>query len=486
MAYNKQNWADGQTITAAKLNAMDDAIFGASASIPTVKFDGNILRDVSNKPLKATMSGEGAFPKKLLASGQNLVKMPTSGSRTVKGLTYEFTPNGLNVHGTAEERIGALVELAPLLVNNRICLPDGFYLHINKKLPSGCSIAIWDDAYATAHSGPTQGVKIRATGGLTHVTFWVNGAVDVDIDGLQIAIIYGKNDSYEWTNGTGDVYDTGVEEAFSVLDSATVTVPAFENDGGTIILLADSETQPTFSTEIIGGFSSVIEMIEASNPLWGKHYHACGDSFTDGSYVTDIDKATGEPLTANFLVAKYNNMKFTKDAIGGSDMTNVADAKNPFSVDRYLTIPEDADYITLQFGLNETEIADDPSTLGTSADATNTTMWGAYNTVLQWILTNRPNAKVGVIIPDAWMTETYANALIDICKFWGVPWLDLGGDPQVSLNIGGRRGGSGITLSETAKSLRNKQFQINTGNMHPNGAGNRWRYTALQEFMRRL
>lgn len=62
----------------------------------------------------------------------------------------------------------------------------------------------------------------------------------------------------------------------------------------------------------------------------------------------------------------------------------------------------------------------------------------------------------------------------------------FGGDPQVSLNIGGRRHGSGITLSETAKSLRSNQFQISSGNSHPNAAGNRWRYTALQEFMRRL
>lgn len=69
-------------------------------------------------------------------------------------------------------------------------------------------------------------------------------------------------------------------------------------------------------------------------------------------------------------------MKFTKDAIGGSDMTNVPDAREPFSVDRYLNIPEDTDYLTIQFGLNETEIADEPSTLGTSADSDNTTMWG--------------------------------------------------------------------------------------------------------------
>jgi len=486
MAYTKQNWADGQTITAAKLNAMDDAIFGASESIPTVKLDGNILKGVSNKSLNVTMSGEGAFPKKLLASGQNIVKMPTSGSGTVSGLTYEFTPNGLNVHGTAEGNVGAVVELAPLLTNNGICLPDGFYLYFDKKLPSNCRIAVWDDEYVASHMGPSVGTTIGATGGLTHVALWVNAAGAVDIDGLQVAIIYGRNNSYEYTNGTGEVCDTGVDGAFTGDDSATVTVPAFEDDGDTIVLLTDSETQPTFSTEIIGGFSSVIAMLEASNPLWGKHYHACGDSFTAGSYVTDIDKATGEPLTANFLVAKYNNMKFTKDAIGGSDMTNVSGASNPFSVDRYLTIPEDTDYLTLQFGLNEVDIANEPSTLGTSADSTNTTMWGAYNTVLEWILTNRPNAKVGVIIPDAWMTETYANALIEICKFWGVPWLDLGGDPQVSLNISGRRGGSGITLSETAKSLRDNQFRISGSNSHPNAAANRWRYTALQEFLRRL
>lgn len=179
-------------------------------------------------------------------------------------------------------------------------------------------------------------------------------------------------------------------------------------------------------------------------------------------------------------------MKFTKDAIGGSDMTNVPDAREPFSVDRYLNIPEDTDYLTIQFGLNETAIADEPSTLGASADSDNTTMWGAYNTVFEWILTNRPNAKVGVIISDGWMTENYANALIDICKFWGVPWLDLGGDTQVSMNIGGRRNGSGIAFGETAKSLRDNQFKISSSDSHPNAAANRWRYTALQEFLRRL
>lgn len=486
MVYSKQNWADGQTITAAKLNAMDDAIFGASASIPAVKLDGNILRGVSNKPLNVTMGGEGAFPKKLFASGRNIVKMPTSGSGTVDGLHYEFTPDGLNVHGTASKSLGSIIELAPLLTDNRICLPDGFRLNYKMKLPANCRISIWDDKYVLSHQDESYDTPIPATGGLTHVSLWITDAGAVDFDGLKISIVYGKSNSYDYPNGTGEVYDTGVEQAFTSADSTTVTVPAFKNDDDTIVLLTDSKTQPTFSTEIVGGFSSVIAMLEASNPLWGKHYHACGDSYTAGAYVTEFDKATGEPLTANFLVAKYNNMKYTKDAISGSDMTNVSDASAPFSVDRYLSIPEDTDYLTLQFGLNETRIADEPSMLGTSADSTNATMWGAYNTVFEWILTNRPNAKVGVIISDGWMTKAYADALIEICKFWGIPWLDLGGDPQVSLNVNGRRDGSGTTLGDTAKSLRNNQFRISDTNAHPNAAANRWRYTALQEFLRRL
>lgn len=152
---------------------MDDAIFGASASIPAVKNDGDILRDVSNKPLNVTMSGEGASPKKLFVSGRNIVKMPTSGSGTVGGLTYEFTPNGLNVHGTATESLGAVIELAPLLTDNGIRLPDGFYLVINKKVPSNCGIVVFDEEQVAYHIGPTQGAKLGATGGLTHVAFWV-------------------------------------------------------------------------------------------------------------------------------------------------------------------------------------------------------------------------------------------------------------------------------------------------------------------------
>lgn len=485
MAYSKQNWADGQTITAAKLNAMDDGIAEAlSSDYETLK--GNILNNVTNAKLAVTLSGDGAFPKKLAVSGRNIVQMPTSGSGDVNGVHYEFTPDGLSIHGTLSSAGGPIVELAPNLVDNGIRIPDGFYLSSNNvDVGEHVTIAIWADTYVMDSKNPGSGHRIGATNNLTHICIWGVSGGDVNFDGLKIAIVYGGNNS-DFTNGTSTVYNTGVIGAFTGDDSATVNVPAFNNDGNMIVMLTDSAVAPSFSTELAKDYSAAIELLAASNPLWGKHYHACGDSFTAGASLTDFDPSNGEPMTANYLVAKYNNMKFTKDAIGGSDMTNVSGASKPFSVDRYLNIPEDTDYLTLQFGLNELDIADEPSTLGTSADSTNTTMWGAYNTVFEWILTNRPNAKVGVIIADSWMTETYANALIDICKFWGVPWLDLGGDPQVSLNIGGRRGGSGTTLSDTAKSLRDHQFKISDTNAHPNAAANRWRYTALQEFLRRL
>ena len=169
-------------------------------------------------------------------------------------------------------------------------------------------------------------------------------------------------------------------------------------------------------------------------------------------------------------------------------MTNVDDgARYPFSLDRYKHIPEDADYITLMFGLNESNFCEKDSTKGTIGSTDNTTVWGAWDTVLEWILTNRPKARVGIIIPDAWLSQSYAKTLIDIANYWGVPYLDLGGDPKVPLMNGGRRSGSGVTCSEKAAELRNRQhYQSYPDDAHPNYDGHVWRSTVIEDFIRSL
>ena len=231
-----------------------------------------------------------------------------------------------------------------------------------------------------------------------------------------------------------------------------------------------------------------LEKNTASNSggvLGGKKYVACGDSFTAGDFASKTEETWSDTYgvykTYPYWIASRNNMTLVNEAKGGSDFTNISGATNAFSVDRYKAVPTDADYITLMFGLNETGIGDNSTQIGTNTDTTNATLWGAYNIVFEYFLTNMPYAKIGVIIADAWMPTNYANAVKEICKYWGIPYLDLKGD-EVPMGIGGRH----TTTSAKARQLRNNAFQVASDNQHPNAKAHEYRSTIIENFLRSL
>lgn len=169
------------------------------------------------------------------------------------------------------------------------------------------------------------------------------------------------------------------------------------------------------------GLEKTVEALQSGNVLWGKKYFATGDSFTEGDFSgwTDENGLSGKnsPViydaewkiykTYPWWIARRNNMMLVNDGKCGSIMPlskqyvngddGVAESyRQPFSLTRYKNIPEDADYITLWFGINDSA----NTNLGTIDDATNETYYGAWNVVLEWILTNRPYAKIGIIITN--------------------------------------------------------------------------------------
>ena len=173
-------------------------------------------------------------------------------------------------------------------------------------------------------------------------------------------------------------------------------------------------------------------------------------------------------------------MELINEAKCGSVITNAFDGqRNPFSINRYLQVPTDADYITLMFGLNETGLTTEQ--IGTKTDTTNTTLWGAYNIVFEHFLTNMPYAKIGVIIADAWMNTKYANAVKEICAYWGIPVLDLKFDANVTMGIGGRPNGS-----PKAQQLRDLAFKVTPSNAHPNVEAHKYRSTFIEHWLRSL
>ena len=150
-----------------------------------------------------------------------------------------------------------------------------------------------------------------------------------------------------------------------------------------------------------------------------------------------------------------------------------------FSLNRYTRIPADADYITLCFGLNETT-----ADLGSISDTDNTTVMGAWNVVLEYLITNHPYAKIGILIPDGWCSREMRNALAQVADYWGIPYLDLKGDKSVPLMIGGRY--EGDEISPRALALRNASFQMSESDAHPNPKAHAYRSTVIEHFLRGL
>ena len=248
-----------------------------------------------------------------------------------------------------------------------------------------------------------------------------------------------------------------------------------------------------------------IQLLRDSNVLWGKKYAACGNSFTAGDFINNEDeegkvgKASPEFYdpewkswkTYAYWIAKKNGMIFYNDGISGSMMHveyneegGVDSPNKHFAYQRYLNVPKDTDYLTLMFGLNEWNIADTPEKLGTRDSTDDKTLWGAWNKVMKHFVTEMPFCKIGIIIADAWMAESLRNAIIEIAKWWGVPYLDLKGDTQIPLQIGGRYDNSDIN-PEVIK-LRNKAFQQSDSDSHPNPRAHLNRYTIIENFLRSL
>ncbi len=216
-----------------------------------------------------------------------------------------------------------------------------------------------------------------------------------------------------------------------------------------------------------------------SNILYGKKLVTCGDSFTEGDFTGYVDEEgnsgknssviydtnKGMYKTYPWWIAERNDMTVINEAICGSiialskeylaspDTVNIHN-KQPFSVERYRAVPLDADYVLIQFGLNDMFACE----LGTIDDTTNETFYGAFNIVLEYFITNMPYAKIGTIVSNAYLSEPFRNAIKEVSVKWGIPYLDMMGDTSISTTL------SKEGMCERAREIRDKQFKVSETN----------------------
>ena len=195
-----------------------------------------------------------------------------------------------------------------------------------------------------------------------------------------------------------------------------------------------------------------------ANYLYGKKYVAAGDSYTAWSDAKYIDGRYASLLvTYDREIRLRNAMNGINAGQGGSTMAlakddyadkATADA-NAFSNTRYVNIPSDTDILTISFGINDSSICN----LGQLGDTQNTTFYGAWDKVLNYYATNRPEMKIGIIC-FARSNNAFYQAVLDIAQHYGVPLLDFYGGTDTPMYVDGKA----YPVDETIKATRKAYF----------------------------
>ena len=238
------------------------------------------------------------------------------------------------------------------------------------------------------------------------------------------------------------------------------------------------------------------------NILYGKKWAVCGDSFSNGDFkggtepIFEDGPFAGQRKTYGYLIAARNGMRVQHLAAGGMTMATPSDEEftNTFSGGLYKTIDADADYITLYFGINDShhrpkstgddgEVKKGIIRLGAIEDTAIDTFCGAWNTVLEYLITHHPYAHIGVLVSNGCETDDYRRAEIALANRWGIPYLDLNGDARTPAM--GRS--TNETILKSVRDHRTKLFAVDPPrNTHPNAAAHEYESVFIENWLRSL
>lgn len=272
-----------------------------------------------------------------------------------------------------------------------------------------------------------------------------------------------------------------------------------ENSDSTVFFEYDGATYTSLNIEA--------EKLPEVPVLFGKKWAVCGDSFTaSGGTGTVISSGIykGRPFTYPWIIGNRNNIEIVKFFEGGRTLAFPASPgdfvnslTNPSASYYYQNIPEDVDYITFYLGINDEHHAtgggddEDPTgeiPLGTIDDATTATYFGAWNVVLTWLITNRPNAHIGIIVTNGLSIESYRNAQISIARKYGIPFIDMNGDDRTPAMLRTVNPNIPETIKQAliAKWAVDPTGEGGTVNTHPNDAAQLFESTFIENFLKSI
>lgn len=189
------------------------------------------------------------------------------------------------------------------------------------------------------------------------------------------------------------------------------------------------------------------------NGLTGKKASFCGDSLCAGTSVGTASPIYGQGWAG--IIGKKNAMTWQNLGVNGATVAETAASTGTMIIVNQLAKAyPDADYIIIDGGCNDFDQMSGATTETTMGGITatwddsyiKTTFAGALEHLFYEAVTKHPKAKIGYIIPPLmglrnWTQyetisyRVYFNLAIDICKKWGIPYLDLWYNSPLNPNL---------------------------------------------------
>lgn len=287
-------------------------------------------------------------------------------------------------------------------------------------------------------------------------------------------------------------------------NTTSYTVP---NGIASIIVTVASTSTPTTTYAIHHTQQITQNVLDAPNMndvLFGKKWCVCGDSFSYGGQsvmpVFADGKYAGCRKVYPYFIGNRTHIDIIDFTANGrtlaypSDGTFSNSLTNPSEDDYYQNIPSDADYITIYLGINDSHHAPGSSggdgedntgeiPIGTVDDATTATFGGAWNVVLSWLITNRPNAHIGIIVSNGVDNVNYRTLTINIAKKYGIAYIDLNGDERTPAML---RTVNPNIASAVKTALINKWAVNPSTNTHPNTDAHEYESFFIENFLRSI
>ena len=109
--------------------------------------------------------------------------------------------------------------------------------------------------------------------------------------------------------------------------------------------------------------------------------------------------------------------------------------------------------------------------------------YGEWNTVLKWLIVNRPFAHIGILVSNGCDRPAYRDAQIEIAAKYGIPYIDMNGDRFTPVMISSMNHG----ISEEVKQIvKFKQAVDYPSNTHPNDRAHEFESVFIESFLRSI